>query len=679
MSLRKEFPHPIFTPLPPRAPRRAFPEGEKETLRRWRLAGVLVGGLVLSGCLGPVPRRPKPVVQPEVAPSAPDVLSVPLPIELPPEVPVLKKARMVAVWAPGMNTDVLGAARALAQRPGMKVTALFPDHFFGDDEKSKRAKALFQTLVSSGQMEVVLTLPEQPVLPLVMDTSNARVSSPTVSALPSTFSWPEDVVDHVSLAREAYRRRWRVSPTGIKMPWGVALGPEFPLIAKLKIGWALLPSSGPVATRIDGFAFPVLRPGLFPSTVGARKEWFDSRVHAVLLASGTVGPIQVGSVEDLDAFGLLAGGTSSWDWAFLSEVVKEGLSATAREKAPSVDFSPWIGDEEENRAWELLGIARRSVNDYLNSGSANLKSLDLAKRTIYSGENGLFFDHFGAERDAGHTEDVRREFMATLAQVYQILGQTPPPEIRQGFSRKGSAIAVGEEPAGVFERDGTVLRWRDALHDDRGPGDYFYPTGPQFPSGAWDLLRFEVRPTETDLTFVFDFAALANPGHAPGGFSLPLLDLYIDINQSPGAGSQDFLPGRPGMAEAADAWEYALSVDGWGARFYQFVPGQGPRSVASFAVDKSSETALSVLVPRRYFRGDPESWGYAVAVMGRSAGGGPLSVDVDPGPDRFGGAVAGRVAPPYIDLLVPEGQSQRRILGAYKSGQDITLPFVRAE
>jgi hypothetical protein len=98
-----------------------------------------------------------------------------------------------------------------------------------------------------------------------------------------------------------------------------------------------------------------------------------------------------------------------------------------------VDFSPWIGDEEENRAWDLLGIARRSVNDYQNSGSANLKSLDLAKRTIYSAENGTFFDHFGAEKDGGiPRRDVHREFTATLAQVYSILG---PYRCRRKFGR----------------------------------------------------------------------------------------------------------------------------------------------------------------------------------------------------------------------------------------------------
>lgn len=638
----------------------------------------LVG--VLAGCLGPMSRRGKP--SPEVPPVAPETMPVPgqveIPGEIPGEVPAVKKGRMVAVWAPGMKADALGSAQYLSQRPWMKVTALFPEHFF-DDEKSRQAKALFQTLVSSHQVEVVLTLPDQPVLPLIMDTMNARVSSPTVAALPPAFSWPEDVVEQVGLARKMYRTRWHVSPTGILLPWGVALGPEFPLLAKYNFDWAVLPASGSVPTWIEGFNFPVLRPGVVSAAHDGIQEGAMSQAMGILVSSGTVGPIQVSAVEELGALEEWVGSTNAWDWAFLSEAVKDGFPLVARATAAPVDFTPWIGDEEENRAWDLLGIARRSVNDYQNSGLADLKSLDLAKRTLYGAENGAYFDHFGAEKEGARGEDVLRDFTATLAQVYPILGLAVPPEIRQGFSRQGTLSPRGEEPSGVFERDQTVLRWRDTLHDDRGPGDYFYPTGLQFPPGSWDLLRFEVEPTNTEVTFVFGFDSLTNPGRGPNGFSLPLVDLYIDINHSAGAGSQEFLPGRPGMTEAADAWEYALSADGWGAEFYQFVPGRDPRLVATFSVVKTTDTAFAVTVPRRYFRGDPESWGYAVAVMGRASGGTPMRVEEEPGADHFGGGLPGVEAPPYIDLLVPTGHSQRRILGAYRSGQNITIPFVRVE
>lgn len=634
--------------------------------------GILLLGL--AGCLGPMPPRVSPV-----PPPVPEV--VPVPVPGPVEIPTAEKGRLAALWVPGPRTDALASARFLAQRPDLRVTVLFPDHFFGPDEKSKEAKILFRTLVSSKQIEVVLTLPDRPVLPLLMDTENARASSPTIAALPPVFAWPDDVVDQIGFARESFRGRWRAAPMGIQLPWDVALGPEFPLLARFKLRWALVSSSGPLPSVIEEFKIPVIRPALFPFGPAPRKEWFKANLQPILVSSGIGGPFQIGAVEDLAVLETLAGGPGAAAWVLMSEAMAEGPPpGIVRSTASSVDFTPWIGDAEENRAWELLGGVRRSVNEYQNSGAANLRSLDLAKRTFYSAESGTFFDHFGAERETAREEDLKRDFMATLSQVYRLMGQPVPPEIRQGFARGGRAGPAGEEADGGFERVGTALRWRDPANDDRGPGDYFYPTGAQFPTGAWDLRGFEVQPAEEDLTFVFEFTALPNPGGAPGGFSLPLIDVYMDINHSPGAGSQELLPGRPGMAEAGDAWEYALSADGWGARLFQSAPGQTPRSLGFFTVVKTSATAFSVTIPRRYWRGEPEAWGFAVAVFGRSPGGAvPMTVAVEPSPSSFGGAMAGRAAPPYIDLLVLEGGVQRRILGAYKAGQDITLPFVRAE
>jgi hypothetical protein len=645
-------------------------------------------GFGVFGCLGPVPRRGEPPPPPRdvhVEPPVSESVETPLPSEEvaesgeEPPVIVGERGRAVAVWVPGPKTDALSSARYLSQRPELRVTAVLPERFFGDDENSRMAKTLFQEFVSLNQVEVVLSLPDRPVLPLVMDTANALLSSPTVTALPTGFARPSDVLDQVGWARDSYRRRWRVFPSGIELPWGVLLGPEIPLLRKMKMDWALLPSSGTVPAVIEEFKIPVVRPASFPAKSAARKAWVAEQAQAVLASSGTVGPFQVASIEDLDVFETLAGETVGW--VLLSEFLEEGLPETVARVPPEpVDFTPWVGDTEENRAWDLLGMARQAVDDYQNSGTADLKTLDLAKRAIHSAQNGDYFYRFGMEKDAERGADLVRDFTATLAQVYQITGLPVPPEIRGGFTGKGLGTGEGEELDHVFERDGSTLRWRDAANDDRGPGDYFYPTGAQFPTGAWDLLSFEVRPRNESVTFVFSFTALPNPGQAPAGFSFPLVDLYIDINHSVGAGSQEFLPGRPGMAEALDAWEYALSIDGWGARFYQHVPRRGAQSIASFSAKKISGRSFSVTVPRRYFRGDPDAWGYAVVVMGRSSTGtDPLPVGVEPGSAQFGGAVPDHVAPPYIDLLVPEGTSQWRVLGAYKMGQDITLPFVRAE
>ncbi|MBL8022966.1 MAG: hypothetical protein JNK54_01600 [Elusimicrobia bacterium] len=646
---------------------------------------ILVGvGIFFAGCLGPVPRRGTPPSRPPGAvppPVSDEVILTPEEtVEPGVEIPVISegRGRGVAVWVPGVRTDPLASARYLSQRPWMRVTAVFPERFLGDDENSRQARALFHELISLKQVELVLTLPDRPVLPLILDMQNALLSSPTVAALPAAFARPSDVVDQVGLARESFRRRWKVSPAGMELPWGVALGPEFPLLRKLKIEWGLLPSSGTTPAVIEEFKIPVVRPAAFPSRTLERKVWFAEHAQETLLSSGTVGPLQVESIEDLENVETLAEGPVVW--VLLSEFLKEGVPETVDRVFPDpVDFTPWVGDAEENRAWDLLGITRLAVDGYQNSGTADLKTLDLAKRAIHSAENGDYFFRLGAERNVDRGNDVVRDFTATLAQVFQIIGVPVPPEIRGGFTGQGIVPADGDEPDGVFEREGDVLRWRDATNDDRGPGDYFYPTGAQFPTGAWDIVSFDVYPRNETVTFTFTFTALPNPSEAPAGFSLPLVDLYIDINHSVGAGSQEFLPGRPGMAEALDAWEYALSVDGWGARFFQHVSRRGAQPVAVFSAVKKTARSFSVTVPRRYFRGEPEAWGYAVVVMGRSSTGDPLPVGVEPGSAQFGGAVADHPAPPYIDLIVPEGSSQWRVLGAYKMGQDITLPFVRAE
>lgn len=655
----------------------------------WGVA--LAAGVLLSGCLGPVrraggpggpsvelPSEPVSPGSPGEGPAAEGSPPVGVPIVELSSGPVA--GRLAGVWVPGPQTDPLASAQFLKERPGLRLTVVFSDQFFGDDDRSRQAKALFQTLVSSKQIEAVLTLPHRPVLPLIIDTQNAKLSVPPVPALPTAFAWPGDAVEQMGLARESFRRRWRQPPRGLVLPWGVALGPELPLLSQVKLDWALLPSSGPVATWMDGGVVAVVSPADLPTETVARSMWFEKYARAVWASSGTVGPFQSSSLDDLAAVELLAGSTGTVGWALMSERVGLGpLPGERRVKLAPIDFNPWIGQPEENRAWDLLGMVRRAVDQHQNSGQADLRSLDLAKRAIHAAENGSYFDAFGSEKDGAPNNDVTREFTASLAQVYPLLGQVPPLELKQGVAGSAPSMGASDESEGRFERDADVLRWHDAVHDDRGPGDYFYPAGPQFPAGSWDLVSFAVRPEETEMVFSFVFADLPNPGRAPAGFSLPMVDVYIDINHSVGAGAQELLAGRPGLVEAADAWEYALTVDGWGARLVQARARQDSRDSAAFPVRKDNATTFSVRVPRRLLRGDPSDWGFAVVVMGRSpSGSAPWPVGVEPGPDRFGGAAANRAAPPYIDLIVPPGLTQRRVLGVYKSGQDVTIPFVRS-
>ncbi len=196
------------------------------------------------------------------------------------------------------------------------------------------------------------------------------------------------------------------------------------------------------------------------------------------------------------------------------------------------------------------------------------------------------------------------------------------------------------------------------------------------------------------MSFQFEMAALPNPWGGPSGFSLPLVDTYMDINELPGAGAETLLPGRGGLVEPQKAWEYALSVDGWGARLYQYSPGAPPKKLGRFPVKPGSAPhSFRVDIPRRLLRGSPESWSFGVVVMGRDPDGSPadgesrpMKVLPEPGPRNFGGAwtgtaqaASGREAPPFLDLLTPRGQRQSEVLGVYKQGRDVVIPLLRPE
>ncbi len=655
--------------------------------RAWTVLSACLALGLFTGCLGPLPPKGIPRFPSDGRPPAPETLPAPatsVPVEgaVPEEsggaVPEDIFGGAIAVmWTPPAKTDPLAAAQILADHPSWRVTAVLPDNFFGDDANARQGRALFQTLVSSGRVEMVMTLPGRPLMPLLMDTDNAKSSTGPPAALPPRFSWPEDVTGQIALARRAFRRCWKVDPAGVALPWDAVLGPELSEIAKFKIRWAVLPSTPAAPRLVEGLAVPLFRPALPPPGAGARRDW---AIRGPLSATGSDafwGPVQVNALEELAAWESWAGDPDRLRWALLSEIPTDRLSADVIREPPSTpDFSPWIGDIEENRAWDLLGIARRAVEEFKNSGQADLRTLDLAMRAVYAAESGGYFFAFGHDADGGRDADVKREFLATLHQVFQIMVRPVPAEIRSGFARGGTAV----EAEGSFERIGSLLRWRDPSHDDRGPGAYFYPSGSQFESGSWDLRVFEVQPNDETITLRFEFGALPNPWKAPLGFSFPLVEVYIDINHSPGAGSQEFLPGRAGLVEHQDAWEYALTVDGWGARLFQYVPGAAPRATANPAAAKTGPAAFQVVLPRRLLRGDPAGWGYGVTVLGRAPQGGPMPVGAEPGPGQFGGAeLSDRPAPPFIDLLTPEGVSQKRVLGVHRQGQDPTLPFVRAE
>jgi len=90
--------------------------------------------------------------------------------------------------------------------------------------------------------------------------------------------------------------------------------------------------------------------------------------------------------------------------------------------APGVDLGTWIGHEEENRAWNLLGAARSAVVAAGHSPASNPAAFE----ALYAAEGSDWFWWFG--EDQGHDWDAEIDelFRLHLGQAYRAAGLTPP-------------------------------------------------------------------------------------------------------------------------------------------------------------------------------------------------------------------------------------------------------------
>ncbi len=129
---------------------------------------------------------------------------------------------------------------------------------------------------------------------------------------------------------------------------------------------------------------------------------------------------------------------------------------------PGVDLGTWIGEPEENRAWELLGHARRMTD------SAQPPLRERALESAYAAEGSDWFWWFGNDQDSGNDPEFDALFRAHLRAVYGALRLDPPadlliplvaPSVVWTFAQPLASVAPGDQ---IFIRTncpGTLV-WR---------------------------------------------------------------------------------------------------------------------------------------------------------------------------------------------------------------------------
>jgi len=113
-------------------------------------------------------------------------------------------------------------------------------------------------------------------------------------------------------------------------------------------------------------------------------------------------------------------------------------------------FSTWIGQQDKNRAWELLASAKQAYDTVMASGRLDEASLAIATRQLAIAEGSDWFWWFGDINPAGSVSDFDKLFRAQLENLYQILQLPVPDTLQQTISHGGSADAAN---AGTMVRN----------------------------------------------------------------------------------------------------------------------------------------------------------------------------------------------------------------------------------
>jgi alpha-amylase/alpha-mannosidase (GH57 family) len=423
----------------------------------------------------------------------------------------------------------------------------------------------YREFAARGQIEITTTPFYHPILPLLCDTNIAGVSHPFVP-LPPAFRYPQDARCQLERARDYMKAKFDHCPRGLWPSEGSVSDEVFTIAADLGFQWTA--SDNGVLTRTLGQIADVAqtyRPYLWEREgrrlhVIFRDHFLSdligfvySRMDSSEAASHFVNKIRANCSwfqqrgEDC-LVPIILDGENAWEYyeengrPFLREVYRQIQSdpvmeavtvseALERVRPAGIDhifpgswinanFDIWIGSDEDNRAWEMLLKARQTYDRVVNGPEGarlNKEQRDLAFEEILIAEGSDWCWWYGPEHHSENRVEFDHLFRSHLANVYRLLGLTPPEELSRPILRLTTAslhlppeaplrkVTIDGEVSSYFEWMGAgVVKSDDrqgAMHGQR----YLLRELHYGSDGDRIFLRLDLREPPEDLRLHLNF------------------------------------------------------------------------------------------------------------------------------------------------------------------------------
>ena len=378
----------------------------------------------------------------------------------------------------------------------------------------------YRAAASKGSIELSPTPYYHPILPLVCDTNQGAVSSPSLPLPQYRFQRPEDANEQIRRAIEFHERSLGVRPKGMWPSEGSVSEQVLALAAKNGLNW-MATDEGVLGRSLD-YLFNRDGEGRLTAD-GAerlykiyRYEKADTRIHLVFRdhrISDLIGFVYANmpardaanhllktikqSAEPLLKQGtdavvpIILDGENAWEsfpnngrdflrffYDGLSNdpgvqacTISEAIAlSNPRQIGPlkslvpgswiNANFNVWIGAKEDNRSWDYLAEARNFYEEHAPEVPEAQRKLAYEELLIAEGSDWNWW--YGPEHHSGNDRDFDQLYRTHLSNVYQALGAEAPDYLAQPISAPTGRPTTTPQTAYITPRiDGRVASYFD--------------------------------------------------------------------------------------------------------------------------------------------------------------------------------------------------------------------------
>ncbi|HWD46320.1 MAG TPA: glucodextranase DOMON-like domain-containing protein [Actinomycetota bacterium] len=227
-----------------------------------------------------------------------------------------------------------------------------------------------------------------------------------------------------------------------------------------------------------------------------------------------------------------------------------------------------------------------------------------------------------------------------------------------------------------------LLDVTDPDGDDNGPGNYAYPTSPNFRPGAYDIQRFQVLDDGDDVVFRLQTRDLSPTFGSPLGAQL--VDVYVHDPAAATTSTAASFPQRNYQMAAGSAWSRLIEVQGFGQRYLD--PGGASLGTVTIRANEISRF-ITFSVPKSSLGQPGPGWGFTVVLTGQDGFSPDQARGFAPTPQEFQFGVCATAStdphcvvdpgtvPKAMDVITPPGVAQSEELD-YTVNQPVVIQGV---